>query len=150
MQHQQALQQQYLMLQQQQQALSQQQKNSAVQQPFSSHTEAIHQPYSNLQGLQQPSVTNLQQPYNNPQHSYPSLQPAYPAPQAYYEPSYTGLHQPLGNLQVLQQPHLGSPQPYNLPLDEPQPSASALGGQFQAYQPSIYQEYDDIGNEQVR
>ena len=125
MQQQRALQQQYLMLQQQQ-ALGLQQQQALPQtiQP---------NPYSNLQ--KQPS---LQQPYLQ-QPLYQAL----PSPQA-----LNNLQQQPYNLPPVVQPAYPSPVAY-IPADEPQPSASALGGQFQPYQPTYQDQYDDIGNEQV-
>ena len=143
MQQQRALQQQYLMLQQQQ-ALSLQQQQALPQtiQP---------NPYSSLQQQQQqPSLQQpyLQQLYPNSQQSYTDItgQPLYqalPSPQA-----LNNLQQQPYNLPPVVQPAYPSPVAY-IPADEPQPSASALGGQFQPYQPTYQDQYDDIGNEQV-
>merc|ERR1719365_101395 len=142
MQQQQALQQQYMILQQQQALSLQQQNLPTIQQPYSSLQQqqpALQQPYSNLQ---QP-YSNLQQPYSD--ISGQTLYQALPSP----NPQQLGSLQQSYNLPpVVQPPYPAGPISF-IPADEPQTSASALGGQFQPYQPTYQDQYDDIGNEQV-
>ena len=140
MQQQRALQQQYMMLQQQQ-ALSHQQQQALPQ-------TIKPNPYSSLQQQQSLQQPYIQQLYSNPQQSYTDItgQPLYqalPSPQA-----LNNLQQQPYNLPSVVQPAYPSPVAY-IPADEPQPSASALGSQFQPYQPTYQDQYDDIGNEQV-
>ena len=144
MQQQHALQQQYMILQQQQ-ALNLQQQNLPT----------IQQPYSSIQQQPQPA---LQQPYSTLQQPYSNLQQAYSDING--QTLYQGLPNPnpqqLSSLQqsynlptVVQPPYPAGPISF-IPADEPQTSASALGGQFQPYQPTYQDQYDDIGNEQVK
>ena len=131
MQQQQALQQQYIILQQQQALNMQQQNLPTVQQPYSGLQQQqpmIHQPYS-----------KLQQPYSNLQQPYANLQP---------HSSMQGIQQSYNLPPVVQSPYSAGPVSF-IPIDEPQTSASALGGQFQPYHPTYQDQYDDIGNEQV-
>merc|ERR1712223_270567 len=105
-------------------------------------------PYSSLQQQQSLQQLYIQQLYSNPQQSYTDItgQPLYqalPGPQ-----QISNLQQQPYNLPPVVQPAYPSPVAY-IPADEPQPSASALGGQFQPYQPTYQDQYDDIGNEQV-
>ena len=147
MQQQQALQQQYMILQQQQALNLQQQNLPTIQQPYSSLQQqqpALQQPYSNLQ---QP-YSNLQQPYSD--ISGQALYQALPSPNPQQLSGLQGLQQQSYNLPpVVQPPYPAGPISF-IPADEPQTSASALGGQFQPYQPTYQDQYDDIGNEQVK
>ena len=143
MQQQQALQQQYMILQQQQALNLQQQNLPTIQQPYSSIQQ--QQP-----ALQQPFST-LQQPYSNLQQTYSDI-----SGQTLYQGLPSPNPQHLNSLQqsynlptVAQQPYPAGHISF-IPADEPHTSASALGGQFQPYQPIYQDQYDDIGNEQVK